>query len=111
MLNLTEAMFLKEMGKRIINCRIQLNITQEQLAELIDVSPATISSAENGKKALRPYNLMKLSRALNVSVDYLLTGEMTSNDKSTYFSGLEKMSQKDISNIKLLIDAYLKMEN
>lgn len=64
----------KSIGERIRNRRKQLHLTQENLAELIDVTPQMISTAENGTKGIRPENVIKLSKALNVSCDYLLTG-------------------------------------
>ena len=66
--------FLKEVGKRIANKRNELDLTQEELAEIADVTPQMISTAERGAKALRPENLLKISKALNVSADFLLTG-------------------------------------
>ena len=61
-------------GHHISSARKSKKMTQEALAELADVSYQTISSAELGKKALRPENIIKISQALQVSTDYLLTG-------------------------------------
>lgn len=69
-----ENVFLKELGRRIANRRNELGLTQEGLAEKADVTPQMVSTAERGAKALRPQNLLKISSALNVSVDFLLTG-------------------------------------
>lgn len=62
------------MGQRIASARKAKNLTQEQLAELSGVSYQTISSAELNKKSLRAENIIKISQALVVSADYLLTG-------------------------------------
>ena len=67
---------LKDMGKRISERRKDMKLSQEELAELAEVSPQLLSTAERGTKALRPENLLKISTALGVSVDYLLTGEI-----------------------------------
>ena len=69
-----ETSFLKEMGNRIYLRRKALRLTQEELAERINVSTQMISNLETGKKAIRPENLSKLSAALNISCDYILTG-------------------------------------
>ena len=45
---------LAGIGQRISSARKSKKMTQEALAELADVSYQTISSAELGKKALRP---------------------------------------------------------
>jgi len=74
------AQLLKDMGGRISERRKQLRLTQEELAERIDVTPQMISTAELGKKAIRPENLLKLCQALEVSADYLLTGFIGEKD-------------------------------
>ena len=65
---------LTDMGLRIAELRRQKRMTQEELAECAGMTSQTMSTAELGKKALRPENIVKLSRALQVSADYLLTG-------------------------------------
>ena len=71
---------LMEIGKRITELRKRLGWTQEELAERADLTPQFISYAESGKRAMRPENLLKLSSALKVSADYLLTGEIVDKD-------------------------------
>ena len=51
---------LKEMGARINARRRELKMTQETLAEKMDVSVQMISNLELGKKAIRPENIIKL---------------------------------------------------
>lgn len=65
----------KEIGSRIKDCRKKAGLTQEQLAELMDVTPQMISNAENGMKGIRPENIIKFSSALGISCDYILTGK------------------------------------
>ena len=56
--------FLGEMGKRISMRRKQLGLTQEKLAEKAGLTSQTISTAETGTKALRPWNIVKLCKPL-----------------------------------------------
>lgn len=65
---------LKEIGRRIRLRRKQMDYTQERLAELMDVSVQMISNLEQGKKAIRPENLVKLCHFLAIDADYILTG-------------------------------------
>lgn len=65
---------LKEIGVRINARRKELGLTQEELADRMEVSIQMISNVELGKKAIRPENLIKLCNALNVSADYILRG-------------------------------------
>lgn len=66
--------FLVQMGRRIATRRKELGLTQGHLSEIVDLSEQTISTAECGKKAMRPDNIVKLSIALNCSTDYILMG-------------------------------------
>ena len=68
---------LIQMGQRLSSRRKQLGLSQERLAELVDVSSQMISSAELGKKAMRPENIVRICAALDISTDYLLTGKVT----------------------------------
>ena len=71
---------LQEIGKRIMDRRKKLGLTQEALAEKGEVTTQFVSYAESGKRAMRPENLLKISSALEVSADYLLTGEIIDKD-------------------------------
>lgn len=98
---------LTDMGLRISTLRKNLGMTQEQLAEQIGVSGQTISTAELGKKALRPENIIKLSQALGVSADYLLTGQRNSIDYTAINSKLGNVSPEKYDKIMRVIDIML----
>lgn len=95
---------LTDMGKRIAMRRKSLRLSQEELAELADVSPQLLSTAERGTKAIRPENLLKLSAALGVSTDYLLTGEIIDKDISLITKKLEIFSVDQIRMIEQILD-------
>ena len=71
---------LGEIGKRIQNRRKQRGYTQEQLADMMNVSIQMISNLERGIKAIRIDNLINLSAILEISTDYILTGKETADD-------------------------------
>ena len=56
--------YLQQMGMRIAARRKELGFTQEELADMINVSVQTISTAERGRKALRPENIANIRSAL-----------------------------------------------
>ena len=64
------------LGKNIYNLRKKENLSQEQLAELIDVTRQTISNWELGETSPNPEQLKLLSKTLKVSVDDLLDNEI-----------------------------------
>lgn len=63
----------KALGKRIRTERQQLNLTQEQFAELIGVSSTYIGFIERGERSVTLEKLIQIANAFHVSVDYLLT--------------------------------------
>lgn len=64
-------MGLENLGKRIREERLKKGLTQEQLAEKVDISLNFMSLIENGKN-MSVQTLINLANALDVSIDYLL---------------------------------------
>ncbi len=98
---------LEIMGQRITRRRRILQLTQEQLAEKADLSPQFVSYAESGKRAIRPEKLLKLSTALGVSADYLLTGETSQKDGALLSEKLGKLSAPQFKAVESIIDEYI----
>ena len=73
---------LNQIGQRIRKHRERSRLSQEQLAERIDVSSQTISTAETGKKRLRVENIIKICEVLEISPDYLLLGEISPQERA-----------------------------
>ena len=55
-------------GKRLRELRTAKMLTQETVAELIDISPENYSRIENGLSFPKPENITKISKALGVEV-------------------------------------------
>ncbi len=69
---MTEPVNVKKLlGGRIKEIRKLRKITQERLAELIDIEPNNVSKIENGKNYPSPENLAKIARALNIEIHEL----------------------------------------
>lgn len=98
-----------EMGKRITERRKMLGLSQEELAELADVSPQMMSTAERGTKAIRPENLLKISKALSVSSDYILTGEYSEKDYNSISEKLKLLSSEQINSVEKIINECVKL--
>lgn len=88
--------FLVDMGMRISHRRKQMQLSQERLAELAGVSIKTVSSAENGQKALRPENIVRFARALNMDISYLLTGEASTAYDLSNLSPTERIALNQV---------------
>lgn len=95
---------LIEIGNRIQKQRKALGYTQEQLAEMMNVSIQMVSNLERGNKAIRIDNLINVSKILKVSTDYILTGRETPADLQETVSSIQQLNEKDRNMIKLLID-------
>lgn len=71
------------LGKRIREERLRLNLTQERLAEEINISTAYLGQVERGERHITLDKLIPLSNRLGVSVDFLLSDYIhPSNDNS-----------------------------
>ena len=95
---------LQEIGKRIMDRRKKLGLTQEALAEKGEVTTQFVSYAESGKRAMRPENLLKISSALEVSADYLLTGEIIDKDLLILADKLRRLTPSQVRTIEAIID-------
>lgn len=97
-------------GRRIQNRRKQLMFTQEQLAEMMNVSIQMVSNLERGNKAIRIDNLINLSHILDISTDYILTGKTTSNDNEALSARIAELPPKDRKMIEMMVE-YCLTEN
>lgn len=98
---------LHKMGERIVSRRKQLRLTQEELAETAGVTPQTISTAELGKKALRPSNIVKICAALNISPDYLLLGTISDVDHSILTQKISCLSPDQYRHLEDVVDSFI----
>lgn len=95
---------LADIGKRIAERRKMLRLTQEALAERADVTTQFVSYAEAGKRAMRPENLKKMSTALGVSADYLLTGDIVDKDLLLISDKLRRLTPEQLHIIENIVD-------
>lgn len=98
----------KLMGMRIKQCRIEKKLSQERLAELLDMKRTNIANYEAGR-VIPPGNVLRdLADIFTVSTDYLL-GRETSGEVDTiaaHFEG-DEFTKEEIQEI-LEYAKYLK---
>lgn len=68
-------LFLQAMGERIADARRSKRLTLKALADQTDMSQAGLHQIEHGKSEPGASTLWRLSRALGVTIDYLVKGE------------------------------------
>ena len=98
---------LRDMGQRISTRRQELGLTQEQVAEQMDVSLQMVSNLELGKKAIRPENMVKLCKALNISADFVLTGRRSELESAEVARKFKLLSSQHQAIIGQLIDSLI----
>jgi transcriptional regulator with XRE-family HTH domain len=75
-------MDLRLFGKRIREARERLEMTQEDLAEVLGKAQNAISSYENGTRAIRISELPDLAQALDVPIAYFF-GDIEPDEEAT----------------------------
>ena len=100
--------FLKNMGQRILARRKTLGLTQDDLAEMIGVTPPMISNLEQGKKAIRPDNLAKVCKVLGLSADFVLYGADTQTSVDVIADKLTQLTEAELQIVNDMIDALNK---
>ena len=71
----------EKIGKFIVECRKEKNLTQEQLAEKIGTSSKSVSRWENGK-TMPDYTIIEdLTKILDISINEFFYGEKIPEDK------------------------------
>ena len=102
-----ENSFLSEMGKRIKQLRTHLRMSQEELAEKVDISKQTISMTESGNQELRAGNIVKIAGALGVSTDYLLKGTRTDADNMKLDKRIRSLNNDQYDYISDVINKFV----
>ena len=103
----------RAIGLKIKERRLNQGVTQEYVANLLDVNPSHISNIECGRANPSLTSLVKIANILQCSVDYFISGEYTFKasdaantlddqimDKIKYFDPVKK--QKVLQMIDLL---------
>lgn len=67
------------LGIRIKNKRLENNMTQEQLAEAVDISAVYVGQIERGDRHMTIDTLVKIANVLQVSIEELLKDSTKEN--------------------------------
>ena len=98
-------MDLKAVGQRIKDAREAKNLTQEELAALVNLSSKHVSVIERGLKVTKLDTFVAIANALDVSADELLVDVVAhsvtgvSNRLSDKISSLPMKEQKKIIKV------------
>lgn len=80
--------------QRLIQYRIQLNLTQERASRRIGITQSQLSKQELGRTIV-PYKVLLKFRNMGWDVDYLFTGEETMEKSKTLSERINRVATED----------------
>lgn len=101
---------MKGIGTRIQKCRRKAGITQEMLAEAVDISCNYLSAIERGIKVPKLDTLIRIINALQVSADDILQDVVDSSLKSKCTQlemKMQNLSRREKERILHVVDVLV----
>ena len=94
-----------EKAKRLRNVRNSHHLTQEKMAERLDIAYTVYQRIESGRNNITLTHLSKLKKEFQVSSDYILYGEV--NDARHWEFEFEGMTQNEQFGIRIRLLVHL----
>ena len=79
-----------ECGMRIAKLRVEIGMTQQQMADRLHISLDYYRALENGRRSASLELLVAMSPTFEVSLDYLILGRMKNSDSQRIQKELER---------------------
>ena len=86
-----------KIGEKIAKERLKRNLTQDELAEKLKITPAFLSNIETGKRKMSIDTLIVIAKELDLSLDYLILDDYL--DEDTEYKFFIKQIYKQIENL------------
>lgn len=96
-----------QIGRRIAESRNLAGLTQEQLAEAINVTPQYLSDLERGVVGTSIPTLITLCRKLHISSDYVLFGANRENDISMIIERIRFLPEDHLKVVERSVNLTL----
>ena len=95
----------KKIGERLRKLRNYMDLTQEQVADILGIGRDAILRIENGKRKIDLQELMSFSKLYKISIDELIEDEhIVNNNEVAFARGFNTLSEKDKKEILNLIE-------
>lgn len=91
---------MEELGRKLRELRLNLNLTQEQVALLVGTSKQQISTIELGSRYPTLQQLRRFSAIFHVSADYLLSL------KPETVLDVSDLTPKQLAAVHTLVESY-----
>lgn len=98
-----------EIGNRIRLLRNAKGLTQDKIAEIIDVSLRVWNDTENGRQAVTIDFLLKLNKHFDISLDYILTGSMSSESDCPLVSHYNRCPENKKEKLVTAVSSWIDM--
>lgn len=97
-----------QIGEQVRLAREQSKLTQEALAEKIEVSPQYISDLERGVVGIALPTLKKLCNTLGVASDQILFGTQAKDRGSILSNACNTLSEEHFALLLEMVNCYVK---
>lgn len=95
----------QKIGERLRKLRKYMGLTQEQVAEILNIGRDAVLRIEKGERKIDLNELMNFSKLYNISMDELMMEENDINNNEIAFArGFNKLSERDKKEIISLIE-------
>ena len=100
-----------QIGEQVKYAREQAKLTQEQLAEYIEVSPQYISDLERGVVGISITTLKRLCEMLHITSDQILFSEKPKNDISAITEKCRLLPKEQFNILSDIINKFIEAIN
>ena len=99
---------LIEIGQRLRQRRQELGLTREKMSELADIGTGYYGQLEVGTSQMSIDTLIKLSRSMHLSMEYILFGEGEKpGDPSTMIDLLRRCTPRELKLAEEVLKLFL----
>ena len=105
-----QQMKLDTIGRYVREYRLAKGITQEQLAEMVDISPSYVSMIERSEKIPALETMIDLANALGVSTDMLLCEALKTElqiKRNVMLDNIAKLPKREQERIFAVVDTMI----
>ena len=96
-----------QIGQNVRHRRLELNMTQEALAEKTGHSYEHCVQVENGNKGLSIRALQRMAEVLGVSIDYLVCGRTEKTEYESILRLLDGLPLSQLHRLEQVIELYI----
>lgn len=93
---------------RLRRCREKAVLTQEKMAEKLNITTRFYQSLELGAAKPSLKTIVALSRTLNVSIDYLLLGDISGSPQNPIAEIYDQLSPQQREDAVKILELYRK---